>query len=74
MAILRCIEPFAGDDNRVVSAGSLVDSDDPIVKGREHLFEPVETYMSRRAGTTEQATAAPGEVRNVKRPRSAAKS
>lgn len=67
MAILRCTESFAGDDNRVVTAGSLVDADDPVVKGREHLFEPVETFMARRAGV-EQATAAPGEVRTVKRP------
>lgn len=39
-----------------VYEGDIVDSKDTIVKGREHLFAPV---------GVEQATAAPGELRNV---------
>lgn len=35
-------------------------SDDPIVKGREHLFVPAEDSV-------EAATAAPGEKRNTRR-------
>lgn len=65
MAILRCTESFFAD-GVVVAMGQLVDSGAPIVKGREHLFEPVETFMSRRSGS-ETATAAPDEARTVKR-------
>lgn len=75
MAILRCISPFAArHDNapRVVGLGELVDAGDPIVKGREHLFEPVETFMSRRS-TVEEATAAPGSVRTVSTKRTTSK-
>lgn len=43
---------------RAVKPGDLVDATDPVVKGREHLFESPE-------GHVEQATAAPGELRNV---------
>lgn len=68
MAVLRCTTPFAtaGPVPRVVSGGELVDSADPVVKGREENFEPVEAFMARRAGV-EQATAAPGEKRTVTR-------
>lgn len=56
----------------MVSGGQLVDSSDPIVKGRERFFEPVETYMDNRAGRdVEQATAAPGERRSRGRARKA---
>lgn len=65
MAILRCTEPFAAD-GVIVTMGQLIDSGHPVVKGREHLFEPVETFVSRRSGS-ETATAAPGEARTVKR-------
>lgn len=69
MAILRCTESHF-DGTRVVAAGELVDSDDPILQGREQYFEPVDTYVTRRsARAVETATAAPGEVRTVKRPR-----
>lgn len=70
MATLRCKESFAADVNgvqRVVTAGQLLDSADPIVKGRDSLFEPVETYIQRNTPPVEQATAAPGEKRAVKR-------
>jgi hypothetical protein len=68
MATLRCKEPFAADIKgvpRVVPAGALVDSNDPVVKGREHLFEPVDAFMERRTADVEQATAAPGEKRSI---------
>ena len=56
-----------------VHEGQLFDSKDPLVKGREHLFDPVEDSAkkaaTKRKSTTrakapvEQATAAPGEKR-----------
>lgn len=42
--------------NRSIAAGGIYMSDDPVVKGREHLFEAVEP---------ERATAAPGELRKT---------
>jgi hypothetical protein len=70
MATLRCKEPFSADLGgvpRTIPAGALLDSTDPIVKGREHLFESVDVYMDRRApAAVEAATAAPGEKRSVR--------
>lgn len=77
MTILRCTEAFAvqmGVVPRVVQYGEDVDSDDPVVKGHEQHFEPVETHLARErakkagASPVETATAAPGEVRAVSRP------
>ena len=67
MAVLRCTSPFAVQEGvvpRVLRAGDLVDENDPAVKGREGMFEPVET-------TVERATSAPGERRMLpkRRPR-----
>lgn len=76
MATLRCKEPFSADIKgvpRVVPAGQLVDSSDPIVKGREHLFESVDAHMASRdtapdtMAAVETATAAPGEKRSAPR-------
>jgi hypothetical protein len=53
---------------RVVRAGDLVGDKDPVLKGREDLFEPVEEYLDRRSNI-EQATAAPGERRSVAVPK-----
>ena len=54
---------------RVVTIGQLLDSGDPVIKGREHLFEDVETHVAEKATRVEQATAAPGEKRaQVRRP------
>lgn len=49
---------------RFVAAGELVEDSDPILRGREHLFDaPV-----RAAGPViESATAAPGEKRATRR-------
>jgi hypothetical protein len=78
MAVLRCLASFAFTEtdggDRVYAAGDLVDSNDPAVKGREDLFEPVEAtigrYTNRRV--VEQATAAPGEKRAAKSTKTAA--
>lgn len=47
---------------RMVSQGDIVTGDDPILKGREALFDRLE-YVP-----VETATAAPGEKRTVSRP------
>jgi hypothetical protein len=52
---------FAG--GRLVAAGELVDERDPIVTGREALFDRDDTVA-----VVEQATAAPGQKRTTKRP------
>ena len=63
MKVLVCRRGFAAPRKdgrmRVVKGGEMVPADDPIVKGREHLFDPLEEVV-------EQATAAPGELRATK--------
>lgn len=74
MAIKRVKEPFAarvGGVPRNYTTGQLLDEADPVVKGREHLFEDVETHVEGRREPVEQATAAPGEKRAVGRPQRA---
>lgn len=66
MTVLRVKTPFALSARKVFTIGTLVDASDPIVKGRESLFEPVETAAARTA-SVEQATAAPGEKRTRSR-------
>jgi len=75
MAIKRCKAAFAVSVSgvpRMVTVGQLVDASDPVIKGREHLFEDVETHVSekaaRQAPKVEQATAEPGEKRSVAPP------
>jgi len=71
MAIKRCTASFAAIVNgapRVVQTGALVDSRDPILKGREAHFEDVDTYVARRHSAVEAATAAPGEQRTITPP------
>ena len=68
MAVLRVINSFALlSDGRIFAAGALVDSTDPVVKGREAYFEAVEANVARPRVTStplvEAATAAPGEKR-----------
>ncbi|WP_328941524.1 hypothetical protein OG259_07575 [Streptomyces sp. NBC_00250] len=71
MAIKRCKAAFAANINgapHMFTVGQLVADDHPVIKGREALFEDVETYVSdRSASRVEQATAAPGEKRSVGR-------
>ncbi len=54
---------FAGD--RLVQAGEIVSDQDPIVKGREALFAPVQVTFP--TAPVEQATAEPGARRSVRR-------
>lgn len=56
----RVKEAFAYG-NAVASPGQIWSSDNPDIKGREHLFESVEVAAARSA--TETASAAPGETR-----------
>lgn len=78
--LLRCRAAFYKnlDGKRVlVKSGDIVYADDPVVKGSEKHFVPVEQFAkifgkrpaARRAAPVEQATADPGEVRTTKRPR-----
>lgn len=66
MAVLRVKAPFAIQDAagavQMYPAGRLVDEKDPVVKGREALFEAVEATAARQAGT-EVASAEPGAKR-----------
>lgn len=62
---------------RVIAPGNLISSDDPDFKGKEHLFEPVETSVAseqaRRTGVedasartaVEDASAEPNARRSV---------
>lgn len=62
MPALRATTSFIAPGRVKVKRGQIVDSADPIVKGREHLFETPEA-------TIERASAAPGEKRSAtKRP------
>ncbi|MCX5584278.1 hypothetical protein [Streptomyces erythrochromogenes] len=69
MPIKRCKASFSVSVNgvpRVITAGTLLDASDPVIKGRETLFEDVDTYMSERAPQpVERATAEPGERRSL---------
>ena len=56
MTMLRARETFFTGDHRKVTKGDIVDAKDPIVKGKERLFESL---------GVEQATAAPGELRTL---------
>lgn len=75
MSVLRCTEAFAvqeGNVPRVIRMDDVVDSKDPVVKGHEHLFEPVEDHLNRQrrirdGEAIETATAGPGEVRKSQR-------
>lgn len=56
---------FRHGDRRVylVEGQTLVRSDDPVVKGREAMFRPLN--LGYLGGPVEQATAAPGEKRDL---------
>jgi hypothetical protein len=70
--IKRCKTSFAasvgGGVPRVIKAGALVQDDDPIIKGREHLFEDVDTFVQKRRARVEAATAEPGAQRSLSKP------
>jgi hypothetical protein len=73
MATLRVKEAFSCDIKGVpytFPAGALIDSNHPAIEGRKHLFETVQSYMEGeakrlRGKDVEEATAAPGEKRNL---------
>lgn len=78
MAYKRAKEGFAfptPNGMATITAGQLVDTETFDMSGKEHLFEDVETYVSRQeenkshqavsAKPVEAATAEPGEKRNV---------
>lgn len=68
MAIKRCKSSFATSVRgvpRVMKTGQLVTDDDPVLKGREHLFEDVEAAV--RDVPVEDASAAPGRRRSLTR-------
>jgi hypothetical protein len=80
MTIKRCTSAFAVSVDgapRMYTVGQLVNANDPVIKGREDLFEDVETHMAdkaaRQAPRVEQATAEPGEKRSVSAARPAKK-
>lgn len=75
-ATFRATTPFVAatkNGSVRVQVGDVFDSSDPVYKGRESLFEPVETAAARKpysrsSAPVEQTTAAPGEVRAVDLP------
>ncbi|WP_171111918.1 MULTISPECIES: hypothetical protein [unclassified Streptomyces] len=69
MAIKRCKASFAASVRgvpRVMRVGALVSDDDPVLKGREHLFEDVEAAVQEPV-RVEDASAAPGRRRSLTR-------
>ena len=56
MAVVRARQTVWVSSQRIIHEGYLFDSKDPVVKGREALFEDAVQVV-------EQATAAPGEKR-----------
>lgn len=69
----RCKESFTiwrGGAPVAYVAGQLVDDADPILATHEHLFAAPEatTRPAPQAARTEQATAAPGELRALSAP------
>lgn len=75
MKILRVRDSFmyyGGGDPRMFAAGDLIDASDPVVKGREALFQDVEDFVQQktdrpqiglRGRVIERASAEPGEKR-----------
>lgn len=57
--LYRAVQSFHAGNRRLVRRGDLVPANDPVIKGREALFAPYDAV--------EQATAAPGELRNIVR-------
>lgn len=68
----RCVSPFCAPLGGVmvsVAVGDVFADNHPILVGRDALFEDVEAAAIRATvGIVEQATAAPGERRAVRKP------
>jgi hypothetical protein len=60
VSVLRVVDSFVGFDKngiqRQLFKGQLVDASDTIVKGREHLFEPVEAAVDNEGRRRKVAT------------------
>ena len=74
MSVKRCKSPFTVWTDgvpRVIAGGELIDDSDPVYRGREHFFEDASAYVASRdnGGGVEDATAEPGEHRQVSAPR-----
>lgn len=68
MAIKRCTSSFAAIVDgapRVITVGTLIEDDDPILEGREKHFEDVDAFVSRKRQGAEAATAEPSEKRSL---------
>lgn len=63
LLVARRAAVIRGRNPRRISKGQIFRADDPIVKGREHLFRLLDVP------DVEQATAAPGEKRTVTKPK-----
>lgn len=58
---VRARTSFSIDGVHVIREGAFLPGDDPVVKARPHLFQPISEFV-------EATTAAPGELRNVRMP------
>jgi hypothetical protein len=67
-----CTEVIHTVGNRTVERGAFVDSKDKVVKNCRSAFVTVEEWAAEHGGppVVEQATAAPGETRAIKKPAS----
>jgi hypothetical protein len=75
--VFRCKSPFAHFVNGqpfVVAAGQLVRASDAAYKANPVAFETVLEHVEGKRARVEQATKAPGEMRNVTPPTAASKS
>jgi hypothetical protein len=61
--MLRAKQSFLASPRRFVSAGDVLDDKDPIVKGREALFEPV--AVTSRPGDDEKPS--PAQAKKAKK-------
>jgi hypothetical protein len=65
MGLVRASTTFHGPDHLVVDVGETFDENDPIVRARPELFEPIAVGRAGAGfGGIEQATAVPGEKRS----------
>lgn len=77
IAATTAVITHEGRTYRIRKGDTVVMADDPVVKGREKLFKPLKvTHLGRRerpAAQVEDATAEPGEKRELSRPRTPGK-
>ena len=52
---MRALHSIQAPGRLSVEAGQTVDADDPIVKGREHLFEPVKKPAKKKPAKKKSA-------------------